>query len=115
MTELNDAGLAASVSLAQRLAEINDLSEDIRLTLQKMAAEMKDPDGTVPPKLVDKLNLIHAIHFKVIAAEDAFHAKTGRADKDATDFDAIRIELGRQLDRIRFRVLAGEISGAADV
>lgn len=104
------AGLAAD-----RLAEITRLSEGIRRTLSQMAEALDEKAGVSPKDVLNKLNELHAVHLKVLAAEDAFHAKLGKtADHDAIDFDAIRAEIGGQLDRIRASLVASGISGAAE-
>ncbi|MDP5359577.1 MAG: hypothetical protein NWR52_05430 [Paracoccaceae bacterium] len=99
-------------SAAARLIEIAALTEDIRLTLTEMRKALRDPGGPKPKDLLTKLNELHAAHLKVLAAEEAFNAKTGRtADDDAPDLDAIRADIGRQLDRIRASLGAAGLSG----
>ena len=87
---------------AKRLAEIDTLYEEIRSTLEQMRASMKESSDFKPKDLLNKLSELQSAHLKVLAAEDSYHDKIGKnPDEDAIDFDAIRAEIGRQLDRVR--------------
>ena len=100
---------------ADRLAEIKRLSERIRRTLSDMADALDQKTGPTPKDVLTKLNELHAVHLKVLTAEDAFHAKLGKtSDDDAIDFEAIRTDIGGQLDRIRDSLVASGVSGAAE-
>jgi hypothetical protein len=108
-------GQSARDLAAARLARIDHLSGRISDTLEMMIDAWDTTAGTIPKPILDKLNLLHAAHLKVIAAEDAFHDKFGQdPDADAIDYDTIRSELGGRLDRIRAALLAEGISGAAE-
>jgi hypothetical protein len=115
MTKRRPSAPDDAVTAADRLAEITHLSEGIRRTLSEMADALDQRPGATPKDVLNKLNELHAVHLKVLAAEDAFHAKLGKtADHDAIDFDAIRAEIGGQLDRIRASLVASGISGASE-
>ncbi len=115
MTEQQPNVPAGAVPAADRLAEITQLSEGIRRTLSQMTDALDQHTGPTPKDILNKLNELHAVHLKVLAAEDAFHAKIGKTkDDDAVDFDIIRVDIGRQLDRIRDAIVAGVISGASE-
>ncbi len=116
MKNLNDDGGVAPVLAAERLAEIDELSRRIRKNLAEMLADADCAPGPTPKELQNKLNELHAAHLKVLAAEDAFHAKIGKnPDDDAVDFEAMRIDIGRQLDRIRASLVSGGFSGETDI
>ncbi len=107
--------LLGAGAAADRLAEIKQLSERIRRTLSDMADALDQKTGPTPKDVLTKLNELHAVHLKVLTAEDAFHAKLGKtADDDAIDFEAIRTDIGGQLDRIRDSLVASGVSGAAE-
>ena len=90
-----------------RVAEIDRLTADIRARLEEMVADLKEVTGPNLKAINAKLDLLHAAHFKVLAAEDAFHAKLGTdPDADAVDYDAVRDQVGCRLDRIRQSLLA---------
>ncbi len=97
---------------AARLEEITALTEDIRQTLTQMRKDLHDADGPKPKDLLTKLNELHAAHLKVLAAEDVFYAKIGKiGHEEPVDLDAIRADIGRQLDRIRASLVAAGLSG----
>ncbi len=115
MKKTNDAGLTDRDLAVERRAEIDGLSRRIRQTLEDMIAAMDQPDGPSTKAVLDKLNQLHAAHLRALTAEDAFHAKFGDdGDAGAIDFEAIRIEIGRQLDRLRESLLAERLSEISD-
>lgn len=115
MKKRNDGGAGAPELAAARLAEIDALSRHIRKNLSDMLAEVDGGHSPNLKELQNKLNELHAAHLKVLAAEDAFHARLGKTtDENAVDFDAVRTEIGRRLDRLRESRAAGGFSGDAD-
>ena len=107
MYEENTARSDARRSAADRAAEIDKLSRDIRARLEEMAADLKEVTSPNLKAICTKLDLLHAAHLKVLAAEDAFHAKLGiDPDADAIDYDAVRDQVGCRLNRLRESLLA---------
>jgi hypothetical protein len=116
MTKIPPNAPCGAGTAAERLAEITRLSEGIRRTLSDMADALDQKTGPTPKDVLTKLNELHAVHLKVLIAEDAFHAKLGKTtDDDAIDFDAIRTEIGSQLDRIRDSLVASGLSGKVEL
>lgn len=110
-----DAGPDGLETAASRVVEIDRLSRALRDRLSKMTTDVEDVTSANLNALTNKLDLLHAAHLRVVVAEDKFHDKTGTdQDADAIDYDAIRIEIGRQLNRIRDSFIAGDLSGVAD-
>jgi len=98
-----------------RVAEINALTAEIRVLLQEMVKQAReDPAGARPAELLKKIGELHSAHLKVVEKEEAFHAKLARDGADAIDYDRIRAEIGRKLDRIRAARGAEGLSGGAD-
>ena len=107
MNEENDVGPDGPDLAAARVAEIDRLSREIRGRLEEMAADLKEVTSTDLKAICTKLDLLHAAHLKVLAAEDAFHAKLGTdPDADAIDYDEVRDQVGCRLDRLRESLLA---------
>ena len=105
MTEQHTTAPDGAAMAAARLAEIDHLSERIRLVLTQMSDALDQDAGPFATEILTTLNQLHAAHLKVLTAEDVFHAKIGKtADDGALDFEAIRADIGRQLDRIRERL-----------
>ncbi|MEL6684656.1 MAG: hypothetical protein AAFN63_03310 [Pseudomonadota bacterium] len=107
MNKTNDERLSASDLAAERLAEVDRLSRDIRQLLESMVAAVKAGEDVEIKTVLNKLNQLHAAHLQVLTAEDRFHAKIGEdPDADAIDYDEVRVEVGCRLDRIRQSLLA---------
>ena len=107
MKKTKQTGKTARDLAAERLAEIDNLSGQIREGLKAMIANVDETSTEMPKVILDKLNLLHAAHLRVVVAEDKFHDALGEdPDADAIDYDAIRSEVGCRLDRIRQSLLA---------
>jgi hypothetical protein len=107
MNEQNDVGLSPEFLAAERLAEVDLLSREIRKILKQMITAFEADEDVSPKDVLIKLNQLHAAHLQVLSAEDRFHAKLGDdPDEDAIDYDAIRLEVGCRLDRLRKSLLA---------
>jgi len=107
MTKQSDTGPDGPDGAAERLAEVEKLSRDIRARLEEMTAGLVEGSASNLKAITNKLDLLHAAHLKVLAAEDAFHAKLGTdPDADAIDYDAIRTEIGCRLNRLRESLVA---------
>lgn len=115
MNEENEKGLSPAFLAAERLAEIDALSRSLRQILADMIADIEVGGQTTVAETIKKLNELQAAHLKVLAAEDTFHAKIGTdPDAVAIDYDSVRLELGRRLDRLRASLLAEAVSRDAD-
>lgn len=102
MTNEHDAGRDPRSLANARLAEIEKLFADIRSIIEVMMDELGEPRTDTPAKIIKKMDELTKAHLTVLNAEDAFHAKFGYSDDaDKIDYDAIRADIGRQLDRIR--------------
>lgn len=107
MNEENDAGSSPALLAAERLAEVDALSRNLRQVLAEMIADLRSGGSTTVADTLKKLNEVQAAHLKVLAAEDVFHARIGTdPDAEAIDHDAVRDQIGRQLDRLRESLLA---------
>ncbi len=107
MNEKNDEALNASDLAAERLAEIDGLSRSIRQLLEQMIAAFENGDNVSTKEVLNKLSELQAAHLKVLAAEDTFHAKIGTdPDAHAIDYDAVRVDVGCRLNRLRQSLLA---------
>jgi hypothetical protein len=115
MNNLNDAGLDGLETAASRVVKIDAVSQYIRGRLIEMAADLKQVTSANLNELTKQLDLLHAAHLRVVIAEDKFHDKLGTdPDADAIDYDAIRDDIGRQLDRLRDAIIAEGVSGDVD-
>ena len=115
MTDKKETGATGSHRAAARVADIAALTADIRRLLTEMRDAARGGGGPLPKDLADKVAQLHAAHLKVVASEDMFHAKFGKTDADdAIDFDAVRADIGRQLDRIRAAIVTSGLSDPAD-
>ncbi|SFS07935.1 hypothetical protein SAMN05444714_0976 [Yoonia litorea] len=95
-----------------RLAEINKLFHAIRQTLEEMLEQLRAGEGTKPADVLKKIGELQTAHIKVLEQEKAYHDSLGQKDgPEALDFDAIRAEIGRRLDRIRAVQDADDVSG----
>ena len=87
---------------ARRLEEIRQLSDDLKDVLRARIIQMRDERDLSPTEITKKLGELHSAHLKLIQQEEIFHAKLGRPqEQDALDYDVLRAEIGRMLDRIR--------------
>lgn len=115
MNTPHDTGLDGLQLAADRVAEIDALSQEIRDRLREMTANVKEVTSANLNAITNKLDLLHAAHLKVLAAEDKFHAKTGAdPDEHAVNYDEIRTDIGRQLDRLRNALIAEGVSWDVD-
>ena len=92
-----------SIKLAsERVAEVDRLMLSVRKTLEEMIAALQAGKTTDAKAILSKVKEFQAVHLQLIASEDSYHAKLGvDPDEDAIDYDELRREIGRRLDRIR--------------
>ncbi|WP_296424128.1 hypothetical protein [Yoonia sp.] len=116
MNELNDPGPEGLQNATARVAEISRLFESIRQVLDQMIRVIGTPDGRTPKAIITKLNELQSAHLKVLAAEEVFHAQHGQsASSEDIDVDAIRADIGGQLDRLRAAITAEGLSVAPEL
>lgn len=107
MTELDARGPEGPGDAELRVAEIADLFRRTRTTLDHMIGTVGTPNAQTPKAIVTKLNELQSVHLKVLDAEEAFYAKQEESSSGTEiDFDAVRAEIGGQLDRIRKAIAA---------
>jgi hypothetical protein len=110
--ETRPDGLATA---AERLVEVDAVSQYIRDRLREMADDLKKVTYGNLNEINKQLDLLHASHLRVVIAEDKFHDKLGTdPDADAIDYDTIRDDIGRQLDRLRDALIANGVLGDAE-
>lgn len=108
MTKRKERGGVDPDDEAVRVAELDALYQRAKATLAHMMDALGTADGDTPKAVVAKLNELESTHLKLLKAEEAFGAKQNERDgTTALDFDALRSEIGRKLDRIRQSLEAG--------
>ena len=89
----------------KRVSEILRLFASVRRKLEQAVAEIGAPQSSTPKAIISKLSELQTAHISALKAEEAFHdAFASQSQADSIDFDAIRDDLGRRLDRIRAAV-----------
>ena len=115
MTEQEKGAGDPAQDAAVRLDEIRRLTDDIKNLLRDRIADWRDQADLNPAEINKRIGDLHSAHLKLVEQERIFHAKLGLdTEKDAIDFDAIRADIGRALDRIRAKRGAGGVSGGTD-
>jgi len=108
MNKLDDQGQVAPDDASARVTEIAELYVSVRNTIRHMIAEIGSPTDVASKPLLTKLSELQSAHLKVLAAEEAFHAQQQANQSDADiDYDALRADIGSQLDRLRAATRAG--------
>ena len=98
----------------KRVAEIVRLYERIRDMLDAALTQFGTPDSMTPKAVMSKLAELQSVHLTILKAEEAFHEKCKTTDgQPDIDFDAVRDDIGRQLDRLRCALEAEEVSKKA--
>ncbi len=102
MTHENNRPTSGELAAAKRVAEIEVLFGSIKDILVATMERLDRPTPEMPPKMISKLSELQTAHLALIKAEEAFYEKIRKEGAtDDTDFEGIRVEIGRQLDRIR--------------
>ncbi|WP_242494075.1 hypothetical protein [Salipiger sp. IMCC34102] len=94
-------GQAGRETALARQREILALFQTIKRTLAKQILAFEAGDGGTPKALVAKLGELSAAHLALLKAEDAFCEKFCEDDTRVPDYEALRAQIGRKLDRIR--------------
>jgi multidrug efflux pump subunit AcrA (membrane-fusion protein) len=115
MTELNERRLQDQCDAQARIAEITRLFGVVRHKLEEMIDDLGADDLKHQTSIIAKLNELHTAHLSVLAAEEAHDAQAGKpnAGQDI-DLDALRAEIGSQLDRLRAAITSDSVSDGAE-
>ncbi len=105
--------LSEKQAARQRIAVLEDQFRSVSDVLTTLTATIDHPDSHPPKALMTKLMELQSIHFAVIKAHEAFHEKYDPTDS-GVDYDKIRDDIGRQLDRIRTVLETKGIFGGPD-
>lgn len=116
-TDLTETSAAALSAAAERLriAQLSKLFAEISATIEGLRAVACE--GTISDwhKVTQKLSELQTVHVKILTAEEAFHDKySPSGDTDVIDYDVIRHDIGRALDRIRATSNANDVSGGPE-
>lgn len=85
-----------------RIAELARMFTHAREKLEQMIHEVGLSGPHDPEDMIAKLTELQAVHLRVVAAEEAFHANQDAAKPgEELNLDDVRAEIGRQLDRLR--------------
>ncbi|KQI69647.1 hypothetical protein AN189_04430 [Loktanella sp. 3ANDIMAR09] len=107
----NGDGRAAALS---RQHEIAGLYATLRAAILKEIETLGASDGASPKLLVGKIGELSAAHLILLKAEEAFREKYAQDDANIPDYDALRVEIGCALDRIRASLATEGVSGGAE-
>jgi len=94
----------------ERVNDIKNVFKSIRDLLKLQIEILGPPDKLTPKPILTKLAELQTAQITLVKAEEAFYDKI-RKDTSGTDrdFDAIRDQIGRALDRIRAAERAGNV------
>tara|TARA_R110002051_G_scaffold14460_3_gene46821 strand:- start:11066 stop:11356 length:291 start_codon:yes stop_codon:yes gene_type:complete len=96
------------MSAADRVVRIDRLFTSICDTLDEMMAQFGTSKGCPPKDFNFKLSELQSAHVSLNKAQEVFYEKfAGATLEDNTNFDDIRDDIGRKLDRIRAALDAG--------
>ena len=108
MTETPDVYPKTDLSAPERVARLDRLFTSISNKLDEMMMQFGTSKGGPPKDFNIKLSELQSAHVSLNKAYEVFHEKfAGTAPGDTADFDAIRDDIGRKLDRIRAALDAG--------
>lgn len=115
MTKKTNETAKAVRASADGLAEIQAITDGLKAFLRDRIAALQARPEMPAADLNKKIGELYSAHLKLVEQEKTFHAKLGLdPDADAVDYDVIRAEIGRQLDRIRAARDAGEVAGGTE-
>ncbi len=102
MTLIPDDPNSSDMSAVARIARIANLFTSISCKLDDMIAAFSTENAVSPKTINLKLGELQSAHASLIRAEEVFHEKFASTDAaSGINYDAIRDDIGRQLDRIR--------------
>lgn len=100
-----------AIDALDRVNDIKAIFKNVRDLLRLQIAAFGPPDAQTPKPILTKLAELQSAHLTLIKAEEAFHDTFRSADAaDAAEYDAIRDQIGRALDRIRAAENTGDVS-----
>lgn len=100
---------------AARLEEIRQLTDDIKCLMRERIEGWRTQADLSGTEITKRVGELHSAHLKLVEQERIFHAKLGLdLEEDAIDYDEVRAEIGRALDRIRARRAAGGVSDGTE-
>lgn len=93
----------AEASLERRkLDEVIEMFDSVTETLAELVHDMQSGKPVPPRQIRAQIADLQSAYFSIKKAEEAFHDKTGNVQREGDiDFDAIRSEIGRRLDKLR--------------
>ncbi|WP_458790278.1 hypothetical protein [Yoonia sp. MH D7] len=102
MTLENDESHISEMSAVERTVRIANLFTSISRDLDETMAAYRAEQKISPKSIGSKISELQSVHTSLIKAEEAFHEKFSNKDAaSGLDYDVLRDEIGRQLDRIR--------------
>lgn len=101
MEDGTTTGLPGRSDALARRDEILALYTTMKRSLMKQILDLGSGEHGSSKALVAKIGELSAIHLILLKSEDAFREKFCEDDQSVPDFDALRAEIGRKLDRIR--------------
>ncbi|WP_394152581.1 hypothetical protein [Loktanella salsilacus] len=115
MTEPDDAAPFGRAEALARVRELAGFYAALKATFLEQLDQIGSP-GALPSKAhAAKLAELQATHVHLLKAEEQFIEKFGQGTDDADiDFDAIRDDIGRRLDRIRAAGTEGGVFSRAE-
>lgn len=85
-----------------RIDEVRQVYQSAGRALQHLIQRAEDGDAESAKKITTQIGVLTELFARLRKAEDAFEDKFGEGIEDGDiDFDAIRLSIGRKLDRIR--------------
>lgn len=93
---------AAAQCARERINQLSDLFSEMNMLMHRWLDEVGPADLAQGKKMLGKLSDMQTTHLMVLRAEEAFYEKfSDTTASDTVDYERIRAELGRALDRIR--------------
>lgn len=91
----------------ERIARMRRIFKGLQDYLEVQVEEILPVTGDVPKSSAKKLEELQSLQVALMKAEEAFNEKFRPDDEDDIDFDALRDQIGRAIDRIRDAENAG--------
>ena len=107
MKKLTQHPILDEQAALKRIAILEDQFRGVSDVLSELTANLDRPDSHPPKAVMAKLMELQSIHFTIIKAHEVFNEKfRTTAVDDGVDYNKIRTDVGRQLDRIRAALLS---------
>ena len=99
----------------QRITEITALFANMRALMTKWLDDAGPVSTASSKQILTKISELQSAHLLVMRAEEAFHDKFGNGEiNTGIDYDAARIDIGRELDRLRIALASGYLPERTD-